>query len=128
LWWAFSAETMGAKVARGKWIRGNGTRLAWNSFKSRFKEPSNRREAVTTWAIRRLRLVKLGEAIPKFFLANGVDSPVIDHERAVGVLEGGVGGQDSVVRLDDGVAEPGGGINAELELGLLSVIGGETLE
>lgn len=94
LWWAFSAETMGAKVARGKWIRGNGTRLAWNSFKSRFKEPSNRREAVTTWAIRRLRLVKLGEAIPKFFLANGVDSPVIDHERAVGVLEGGVGGQD----------------------------------
>lgn len=38
--------------------------------------------------------MKLGEAIPKFFLANGVDSPVIDHERAVGVLEGGVGGQD----------------------------------
>ena len=70
-WCALAAEMMGAKVARGKWIRGKGTKLVWNSFKSTFKEPSNRREAVmdeTTWAIRRLRLVKLGEVIPKFFL------------------------------------------------------------
>jgi len=39
-----------------------------------------------------------------------------------------VGGQDSVVRLDNGVAELGGGINAELELGFLSVIGRKTLK
>ena len=38
---------MGANVARGKWIRGKGTKLVWNSFKSTFKEPSNLREAVT---------------------------------------------------------------------------------
>jgi hypothetical protein len=37
-------------------------------------------------------------------------------------------GQDGIVWLDDGVSEPGSGINTELELRLLSVIGGETLE
>lgn len=48
-----------------------GTRLVWNSFKSTFKEPSNRREAVieeTTCAIRRFRFTKLGSATPRFFL------------------------------------------------------------
>ena len=34
--------------------------------------------------------------------ADVIDSLVVDHEGTVGVLEGGVGGQDSVVRLDDG--------------------------
>ena len=41
----------------------HGTKFVWNSFKSTFRDPSNRREAVmeeTTWAMRRLRLVKLG--------------------------------------------------------------------
>lgn len=53
---------MGAKVARGKCIRGKlhvyepvntgeqaktyGTKLVWNSFKSTFSEPSKRNEAV----------------------------------------------------------------------------------
>lgn len=48
-----------------------GTRFVWNSFKSTFKEPSNRREAVieeTTWAISLFRLVKLGEVIFSLFL------------------------------------------------------------
>jgi len=44
------------------------------------------------------------------------------------VLEGSVGGQDSVVWLDNGVTELGGGVNAELELGLLSVISRKTLK
>jgi len=39
-----------------------------------------------------------------------------------------VGGQDSVVWLDNGVAELGGGINAELKLGFLSVISRKTLK
>ena len=37
-------------------------------------------------------------------------------------------GQDSVVWFDNGVAELGGGVNAELELGLLSVISRKTLK
>jgi hypothetical protein len=48
-----------------------GTKLVWNSFKSTFKEPSNRKDAVieeTTWAMSLFRFVKLGEAILRFFL------------------------------------------------------------
>lgn len=49
----------------------HGTKLVWNSFKSTFREPSNRSEAVmedTTCAMRRLRLTKPGEVIPSLFL------------------------------------------------------------
>jgi len=63
--------------------------------------------------------VKVGEAggaDSQVLLADVIDSLVVDHERTVGVLECGVGGQYSVVWLDDGVAELGGGVNAELEL------------
>ena len=48
-----------------------GTKFVWNSFKSTFKEPSKRKEAVideTTWAINLFKLVRLGEVIPRFFL------------------------------------------------------------
>ena len=75
--------------------------------------------------------VEVGEAWggnSQVLLADVVDSLIVDHEGTVGVLEGGMGGQDSVVWLDDGVAELGGGVNAELELGLLSVIGRKTLK
>jgi hypothetical protein len=43
---AFAAETTGAYATRGKWIRGYGTRLVWNSFRSTLRDPSKRREAV----------------------------------------------------------------------------------
>lgn len=43
------------------------------------------------------------------------------------MLEGGVGGQNGVVRLDDGGGGLGGGVNAELELALLAVVDGEAL-
>jgi len=75
--------------------------------------------------------VEVGEAWggdSQILLADVVNSLIVDHERTVRVFEGGVGGQDSVVRLDDGVAELGGGVNAELELGLLSVISRKTLK
>ena len=39
-----------------------------------------------------------------------------------------MGRQHGVIGLDDGVSKPGCGINAELELGLLSVISGKTLK
>jgi len=61
-------------------------------------------------------------------LADVVDSLIVDHKRTVRVLKGGMGGQDSVVWLDNGVAELGSGINAELELGFLSVTGRKTLK
>lgn len=45
-WDALAAETTGAYATRGKWIRGYGTKLVWNSFKSTLREPSKRSEAV----------------------------------------------------------------------------------
>lgn len=59
--------------------------------------------------------------------ADVVDGLVVDHEGAVGVLKGGVGGQDGVVRLDDGGGGLGGGIDAELKLALLAIVDREAL-
>ena len=59
--------------------------------------------------------------------ADIVDSLVINHEGTVGVLEGGVCGQDRVVWLDNG----GGGlrswVDTELQLDFLSEVNGQTL-
>jgi hypothetical protein len=63
----------------------------------------------------------------KVATANVVDGLVVDHETAVGVLEGGVSGEDGVVRLDNGGGVLGGRIDTELELRLLAVVNGETL-
>merc|ERR1711957_827194 len=58
----------GAYVASGKWIRGYGTRLVWNSVRSTLRAPSNRSEAVTdetTWAMSRFRLVYVGRSMSR---------------------------------------------------------------
>ncbi|VDI11550.1 Hypothetical predicted protein [Mytilus galloprovincialis] len=57
---AFSAEMTGAYVANGKWIRGYGTKLVWNSVRSTFKAPSNLREAVIELTICPMRSVQVG--------------------------------------------------------------------
>ena len=49
----------------------HGTRLVWNSFRSTFKHPSKRREAVIeeiTCEMSLFKLVKLGEVMLRFFL------------------------------------------------------------
>ena len=75
--------------------------------------------------------VEVGEARgadSQVLLANVIDGLIVNHERTVGVFESGVGRQYSIIWLDDGVAEPRGGINAELELRLLSIISRKTLK
>jgi len=50
-------------------MRGNGTRLVWNSLRSTLSEPSNRSDAVideTTWAMMRFRFLKPGAWMPRF--------------------------------------------------------------
>jgi hypothetical protein len=59
--------------------------------------------------------------------ANVVDGLVVDHETAVGVLEGGVSGEDGVVGLDNRCGVLGSRVDTELELRLLAVVNGETL-
>ena len=59
--------------------------------------------------------------------ADVVDGLVVDHEGTVGVLKGGVGGEDGVVGLDNGGGDLRGGVDAELELALLAVVDRKTL-
>ena len=59
--------------------------------------------------------------------ADVVDGLVVDHEGAVGVLEGGVCGEDGVVWLNNGCGDLGSWVDAELELALLAVVDGQTL-
>jgi hypothetical protein len=59
---------------------------------------------------------------------NIVDSLVVEHDGDIGVLEEGVGGEDGVVWLNNGGGDLGRRVDGETELGLLSVIDGESLE
>merc|ERR1719272_2115699 len=59
--------------------------------------------------------------------ADVVHGLVVDHEGAVGVLEGGVAREDGVVRLNDGGGDLRGRVHGELELGLLAVVDGQAL-
>ena len=52
---------------------------------------------------------------------------VVDHERTVRVLKGSVSGENRVVGLDDRGRHLGRRVHGELELGLLAVVGRETL-
>jgi len=59
--------------------------------------------------------------------ADIVNGLVVDHEGAVGVLEGGVCGENRVVGLNDGGGSLRSGINTEFQLALLAIVDGETL-
>jgi len=60
--------------------------------------------------------------------ADIVDGLVVEHDGNIGVLEEGVGGEHGVVGLNDGSGDLGRGVDGEAELGLLSVVDGESLE
>lgn len=63
--------------------------------------------------------------VPTADIINGL---VVHQERAVRVLDSAVGREDGVVGLDDGVGNARRGVHTELELGLLAVLVGKTLE
>ena len=58
--------------------------------------------------------------------ADVVDGFVVDHESTVGVLQSGVSGQDGVVGLNHGGGDLGSWVDGELQLGLLTVVYGQT--
>jgi len=58
--------------------------------------------------------------------ADIVDGFVVDHESTVGVLQGGMCGQDGVVWFYNSGGDLWGGVDGEFQLGFLSVIDGET--
>ena len=60
--------------------------------------------------------------------ADIVDGFVIEHNGNISVFQEGVGGEHGVVRLDHSGGDLGGGVHGESELGLLSVVDGESFE
>jgi len=60
--------------------------------------------------------------------ADIVDGFVIQHERDIFVLKEGVGGKNGIVWLDNSVGDLRRRIDSETELGLLTVIDGESFE
>merc|ERR550534_3345414 len=54
--------------------------------------------------------------------ADIVDSLVVDHESTVRVLQGGMGGEDGVVWLNNGGGDLGSWVDGELKLGFLAVV------
>lgn len=60
--------------------------------------------------------------------ADIIDSFIVDKERAVGVLNRGVSGENGVVGLDNGGGDAWGGVNSKFELALLAVVCREALE
>jgi len=59
--------------------------------------------------------------------ADIVDGFVINHESTVGVLEGGMGGEDGVVWLDNGGGDLRRWVDGEFELGFFAVVNGQSL-
>ena len=59
--------------------------------------------------------------------ADVVDGLVVDHEGAVGVFQGGVGGQDCIVRFNNSSGHLGSGVDGELKFRFLSIINRKTL-
>jgi len=68
-----------------------------------------------------------GSVDVKVLAADVVDGLVVNHEGAVGVLQGGMRGQDRVVWLDDGGGDLWSWVDGKLELGLLAVVNGQSL-
>merc|ERR1711976_406661 len=59
--------------------------------------------------------------------ADVIDGLIVDHEGTVGVLQGGMGGQDGVVGLNHSSGHLGCGVDRELQLGLLAIVNRQPL-
>ena len=64
----------------------------------------------------------------KVTTANVIDGLIVNHEGTVRVLQGGVGGQDGVVRLDHSSGDLGCRVDGKFKLGLLSIIHRESFQ
>ena len=83
---------------------------------------------VHTLSDQTVQVLVVGALNAEVATADVVDGLVVNHEGAVGVLEGCVGGEDGVVGLDNRGGDLRSRVDTELELALLAVVGGETLK
>jgi hypothetical protein len=84
-------------------------------------------ELVHTLSDEAVQVLVVGTLNAEVPAADVVDGLVVDHERAVRVLEGSVGSEDRVVRLNNRGGDLRRRVNTELELALLAVVDGQTL-
>ncbi len=57
--------------------------------------------------------------------ADVIDGLIVNHEGTVGVLQGGMGGQDGIVGLNNSSGHLGCRVDGELKLGLLAIVNRE---
>ena len=74
-----------------------------------------------------IQVLVVGSGKSEVACADVIDGLVVNHERTIGMLKGGVGGENGVVRLNDRGSSLGSRIDAELKLALLSVVHREAL-
>jgi hypothetical protein len=72
--------------------------------------------------------VEAGAGNVQVATADIVHGLVVDQESTVRVLDGAVGGENSVVRLDDSSRNTGRRVNTELQLGLLAILSRELFQ
>jgi hypothetical protein len=75
-----------------------------------------------------VQVVEAGAGNVQVAAANIVHGLIVDQESTVRVLDGAVGGENSVVRLDDSSRNTGRRVNTELQLGLLAILSRELFQ
>ena len=91
-------------------------------------EPQARGNGADDLSNEAVEVVIVGAGNVEAATADVIDSFVVDEECAVGVLNGAMCGQNSVVRLDDRGRDARRRVNGKLQLALLAVVGGQTLQ
>merc|ERR1712045_516372 len=103
-------------------MRGYGTRLVWKLGQVDVEgtvEAKRRGDRRDDLADETVEVGVRGALDVEVATANVVDGLVVNHEGAVRVLQGRVGGEDRVVGLDDSRRHLRGRVDGKLELGLL---------
>jgi hypothetical protein len=106
----------------------SGARLWW---KRQLAIVSRNQKALAMWIQHTLsnqtvQVHVVGTLKTKVSSADVINSLVVDHEGAIGVLKGGVGGKDGIVWLYDGCSGLGCWVHAEFQFDLLTEVNWET--
>ena len=99
--------------------------MVWNSVRSTFQgaiKPQGSSDGGHYLAHEAVK-IRVGRALNvEVSTTDVIDGLIIYHEGTIRVLQGGVGGEDGVVGLNDSCGNLGGWVNGELQLGLLAIV------
>ena len=99
--------------------------MVWNSVRSTFQgaiKPQGSSDGGRYLAHEAVK-IRVGRALNvEVSTADVIDGLIVYHKGTIRVLQGGVGGEDRVVGLNDSCGNLGGWVNGELQLGLLAIV------